>query len=83
MLGLFNRGRIMFDEYELIRIINLPHRSDRRRQMTAELSRVGVVVDNERVAFFNAIATAEPDGFYSAGARMRPNGTPTGLTKHN
>lgn len=51
----------VFSAFDLIRIINLPARVDRRRQMEAELRRVGLG-DDDRVAFVEAIAsdTAAP-----------------------
>lgn len=48
----------MFDAYERIRIINLPARSDRRREMRQELRRAGLGGDR-RVAFVEAVQPAE------------------------
>ena len=45
-----------FSAFDLVRIINLPARLDRRRQMEAELRRVGLGND-DRVAFVEAIAS--------------------------
>lgn len=58
----------MFDHYDIIRIINLPSREDRRLEMIGELRRHGIEVDGERVAFSEAISPKEADGFYSIGA---------------
>lgn len=58
----------MFEAYDLIRIINLPHRLDRRREIIAELRKQGVAIDGTRVAFFDAVAPKDSDGFYSVGA---------------
>ena len=58
----------MFDRFDHIRIISLAHRKDRRREIAAELKRVGVEIDGERVAFFDAFKVSEENGFYSAGA---------------
>jgi glycosyl transferase, family 25 len=53
--------KTVFSAFDLIRIINLPARLDRRRQMEAELRCVGLGND-DRVAFVDAIAsdTAAP-----------------------
>lgn len=56
----------MFDR---IRIINLPSRADRRRAVTAELSKLGEVVGSSRVAFQVAVRPDEPGGFGTLGAR--------------
>lgn len=58
----------MFQQYDLVRIINLPRRTDRKREIIAELEKQGVTVDGERVAFFDAVAPDSDDGFYSVGA---------------
>jgi hypothetical protein len=57
----------MFDHFDLIRIISLAHRGDRRREMVAELRKLGVEIDGVRVAFFDAIQTKEADGFCNPG----------------
>jgi len=59
---------MMFDNFDRVRIINLPHRADRRREMTAELERIGLTVDGVRIAFFEACSTQDDGGFYSKGA---------------
>lgn len=59
---------MIFDQFDRIRIINLAHRDDRRREMTAELARVGVAIDGSRVAFFDAFAPSDTGDFYSRGA---------------
>jgi len=56
----------MFQLYQRIRIINLPERVDRRRDMTRELTRVGLAGD-DRVAFFPAIRPADQGPFRSIG----------------
>jgi glycosyl transferase family 25 len=50
-----------FAPYDLIRIINLPDRADRRQQMRGELRRIGLG-DDPRVGFFKGIRsqTAAP-----------------------
>lgn len=42
-----------FDAFDSIRILNLPHRADRRREMMEELARLGLA-DDPRVSFFEA-----------------------------
>jgi len=59
-------GGRLFDAFETIRILNLPHRSDRRREMLAELAKVGLVNDR-RVSFFAGSTRNEPGPFASAG----------------
>lgn len=59
---------MIFDNFDRVRIINLPHRADRRREMIAELERIGLAVDGERIAFFEACAPADDGGFSSRGA---------------
>jgi hypothetical protein len=55
--------------FDRICIINLPERSDRRRQVTRELRRQGVAVDGHRVRFVEAIRPDAAAGFPSIGAR--------------
>ena len=57
----------MFAAFDLIRVINLPHRRDRRAQMERELARAGLAGD-PRVAFFDAIRPADQGRFSSIGA---------------
>lgn len=53
----------IFDAFDRIRIINLEHRSDRRREMVQQLSRVGML-DDPRVSFFKAL-TGDPTSLFS------------------
>ena len=57
----------IFDAFDAIRIINLPERKDRRREMEAELAKVNLLHD-PRVRFFDAIKPAERGDFTSIGA---------------
>jgi len=57
-----------FDAFDVIRVINLPERSDRRREMEEELEILGLLND-PRVAFFPAIRPADQGDFTSVGAR--------------
>jgi len=59
-------GGRLFDAFESIRILNLPHRIDRRREMLAELAKVGLA-DDERVSFFAGTTRTDPGPFSSAG----------------
>lgn len=58
----------IFDAFDRIRVINLPERTDRRRDMEAALAAVGLLEDS-RLAFFPAIRPLEPGDFTSVGAR--------------
>ena len=56
-----------FDSFDMVRIINLAHRTDRRTEMDAELRRVGL--DRHRdIAYFDAIAPDDAGRFESRGA---------------
>ena len=57
---------MIFDEFDMIRIINLPERTDRRRRMTNEMRRVGIA-DDPRVAFFLAFRPDDPGPHSSIG----------------
>lgn len=59
---------MIFDSFDMIRIINLPERTDRRRRMEKELHSVGIA-DNPRVAFFPAIRPTEALTHSSIGMR--------------
>ncbi len=56
----------LFDAFDRIRIMNLAHRTDRRREMIEQLRRVGMA-DHPRVAFFDALKADEPGLFTSKG----------------
>ena len=58
-----NNAAHIFNSFDRIRIINLEHRSDRRREMAHQLSRVGIIND-PRVEFFTAL-TGDPISFFS------------------
>lgn len=59
---------MLFDHFDQVRIVNLPHRADRRAQMRGELRRIGAA-DDARVAFFEACRFDERGTFESVGAR--------------
>lgn len=56
-----------FDAFALIRIVNLPARTDRRAQMESELAAVGLKGD-PRVQFFPAVARTDPGPFRRPGS---------------
>lgn len=55
--------------FDRIYVLNLPSRPDRRREMTAELDRVGLSVEPGKVEFFDALRFDQDGGFPSVGAR--------------
>lgn len=57
-----------FDRFDTIRIINLAHRTDRRREMREQLRKAGLDGD-PRVAFFPAIRPDGPGIFSAIGYR--------------
>lgn len=59
-------GGRLFDAFQAIRILNLPHRADRRREMLAELAKFGLA-DDDRVSFFAGSTRTDPGPFSSAG----------------
>ncbi|WP_339693405.1 hypothetical protein [uncultured Parasphingorhabdus sp.] len=58
----------VFDNFDRIRIINLPNRSDRRREMDRELANMGLLGD-PRIDYFAAIRPNDAGPFTSIGAR--------------
>lgn len=56
------------DKFDQIRIINLPARTDRRREMDEELRSVGLAGD-PRISYFPAMRPADAGKFSSVGAR--------------
>lgn len=62
-------GQSLLDTFACVRIINLPERTDRHREMTGELARLGIAVDGEKVAFYPAQRFSDPAGFRNVGAR--------------
>lgn len=61
-------GNHLFDLFGTVRIINLPSRADRRREMVEELRRIGVANDG-RIAFHAANRFEDAADFPSIGAR--------------
>ena len=59
----------LINQFERVYIVNLPERSDRRREIEADLGRFGLRVDGDKIRFWKAI---RPDGaglFPSTGTR--------------
>jgi len=52
-----------------IRVVNLPSRSDRRREFAAQLMRIGLGFDHPQVSIFEAIRPDSLAGFPTLGAR--------------
>ena len=59
---------VLFERFDIIRIINLAYRTDRRAEMMAELRQVGLA-DDPRVAFFDACSFPDAGQVSSKGAR--------------
>ena len=58
---------MIFDQYNRVRIINLPFRVDRRREMDRELLNVGLL-GNPKVAYFQALQFPDAGVFHCIGA---------------
>ena len=58
----------VFDYFDQIRVINLPDRTDRRREMDKELKILGLAND-PRVSYFAAVKPNDMGKFTSIGAR--------------
>jgi len=59
----------LIDNFERIYIVNLPERSDRRREMNDELARHGLCVDGIRIRYFRAVRPDNAGLFPSLGSR--------------
>ena len=57
------------DAFELIAIINLPDRTDRRREAEETLRQFGLTPGKGRIEFFPGQRVSTPEGFPSLGAR--------------
>lgn len=58
---------MVFDAFDRIRIVSLPERKDRRRDMRRQLATVGLAED-PRVSFFDAIRMSGAGSFRSSGS---------------
>lgn len=61
-------AKALLDTFSRIVVINLPDRSDRRREIDAELRRAGLSLDHPAVELFAAQRPTEAAGFPSIGA---------------
>jgi glycosyl transferase, family 25 len=62
-------GAALLRAFDLIQIINLKERRDRREQIASELRRLGLTLDQSGVQLIEASRFAESAGFSSPGAR--------------
>jgi len=62
-------GQALLGTFSRIRIINLRHRADRRREIAAQLRRLQLEVDGGRIAFHDACRPDDAGTFPSVGAR--------------
>lgn len=60
---------MLLELFERVYVINLPARTDRRREMAAQLQRVGLSFDDPRVVLFPAVRPSDKGDFPSVGAR--------------
>ena len=58
---------MIFDHYDRVRIVNLPERTDRRRDMEREFRKIGMG-DSKKVEYFRAIRMTEPGPFRRVGS---------------
>ncbi len=59
----------LLDAFDALYVINLPHRTDRRRGFQAQLRRVGLSLDDPGVRLFPAFRPADKGGFPDIGTR--------------
>jgi glycosyl transferase family 25 len=59
----------LIDQFERIYIVNLPERSDRRREMEAELGRYAIAVDGAKIRYLQAVRPDDAGLFPSLGSR--------------
>jgi len=60
---------VWLENFDVIFVINLPARADRRREMDQQLRRLGLSLQHEKVVLFPAVRPDSPGGFPSIGAR--------------
>lgn len=61
-------GAALLEAFERVIVINLPERADRRREIDAQLRRLGLSLDHPAVVLFPAVRPATPGPFPSVGA---------------
>jgi len=59
----------LFDLFDCVMIMNLPNRSDRRKEIRRELVRVGWNPDDPRITWFPAVDPRTAGGYRNPGAR--------------
>lgn len=59
----------LLDQFARVYIVNLPERADRRREIEAELDRIGLRVDGEKIRYWKATRPDDAGLFPSLGAR--------------
>ncbi|MGD0960942.1 MAG: glycosyltransferase family 25 protein [Methylomonas sp.] len=59
----------LLNYFQQIYIINLPHRTDRKAEMAAQLAKIGLNLDQPQIMLFPAIRPADAGAFPSIGAR--------------
>ena len=59
----------IFDAFQRFYVVNLPERTDRRREMLAELATAGIAADDPRLRFFRAVRPEDAGPFPSLGSR--------------
>ena len=57
----------LFDSFDRVRVVNLPHRKDRRSEMNAQFAKVGIAGD-PRIQFFEALSFPDPGPFRRRGS---------------
>jgi hypothetical protein len=62
-------GALLLDLFPRIHVVNLPERADRRREMAAELARIGLALDTPGITLFPAVRPADKGSFPSIGSR--------------
>lgn len=58
----------IIDTFERVYIVNLPERTDRKRETIAEFRRIGIEVPNAHIRFLEATRPANANGFPSVGS---------------
>ena len=58
---------MIFNHFDRIRVVSLPHRMDRRSEMLAQFDRVGLR-DDARIEFFDALSFSDPGPFLRRGS---------------
>ena len=59
----------LLDYFQQVYVINLPHRQDRRREMTEQLEKIDLSLDSPGIRLFEAVRPEDPGEFPTIGAR--------------